>query len=268
MKKIFYLVLFSILFSTLNVFAKEIKIVQITDIGYSVAQEEQEENIIAENLEKFIKEMNHSDIDLVVFSGDMVAKSKKENIESFIKITKQLKKPYYFVLGENDVHKASGVKKEDFMRYANYHNPYMNSESPNYSVKLSNKLTMIVLDGASPVVKNTHGYYGDKTVAWLGKQLSKNKKKEVVIFQHFPIAPPEENYKYETLNTEAYIDTIKKYDNILFIASGHFNKDIVIPNVYGTKHVSTPAFGKEPYSYRKFVINDRTGEVTTKTEKL
>ena len=128
-------------------------------------------------------EISELDKDKDFSSVPEAAYKTKEDIEAFTQITKQLKKPYYIALGENDVHKASGIKKEDYMRYANYHNKYLKTDSPNYSVNLSNKITMLVLDGASPVVKNTHGYFSEKTLLWFDKQLKKNKNKKVVIIK-------------------------------------------------------------------------------------
>lgn len=265
MKKFISLFFTFIFFASLSAFSKEIKIAQITDIAYSASAEDFE---IEDNLLKFIQEVNSSNYDLVVFSGDMTKKSKKEDIEKFTQIAKQLKKPYYIALGENDVHKASGIKKEDYMRYANYHNKYLKTDSPNYRVNLSNKITMLVLDGASPVVKNTHGYFSEKTLLWFDKQLKKNKNKKVVIFQHFPIVPPEENYKYETNNADKYLDVIRKHNNILFIAAGHFDKENTFIDEYGVEHIATPAFKKSPYPYREIIINDKTFEITTNIKEL
>ena len=267
MKKIFYSLLIFILFSTLNVYAKNIKIVQISDVNYAVTAEEEPKSEIADKLNTFIDKMNSSDADAIVFSGDMVAKSKKEDIESFAQTIKRLKKPYYIALGENDVHKNSGIAKEDFMSYMNYHNKHLKTNESNYTVKLSGKVTMLILDGAPPVVKNTHGYYSEKTLSWLSKTLLKNRKKGIVIFQHFPIMALENNYKYETLDAHKFRNTARCFSNILFIASGHINKDVDFVDKNDVRHISTPAFS-ETGKYREFVINDKDFTVNTTVEEL
>ena len=267
MKKFLYSLLVLILFSTLNVFAKNVRIVQISDVNFDAKTTDSQETQTSEKLNAFIDKMNSSKVDIIVFSGDMVSRSKKDEIESFAQTIKRLKKPYYIVLGENDVHKNGGISKEDFMSYMNYHDKYLKTNIPNYKVNLSGKLTMLVLDGAPPVVKNTHGYYNEKTLAWFEKTLSQNRKRGIIIFQHFPVVAPEDNYKYETLDAHKYINIAKGYTNILFIASGHFNKKYEFVDENRLRHISTPSFA-ETGKYREFLINDRNFNVVTSVEEL
>jgi len=251
----------------LNVFAKDVKIVQISDVNFDAKTTDKQETQNAEKLNLFVDKMNSSNVDLIVFSGDMVSKSKKEEIESFAQTVKRLKKPYYIVLGENDVHKNSGIPKEKFMSYMNYHDKYLKTNQPNYKVKLSGKLTLIALDGAPPVVKNTHGYYSEKTLAWLEKTLSKNRKRGVMIFQHFPLYMPENDYKYETLDAQKYINIAKGYSNILFIASGHVNKKYDYVDEGKLRYILTPSFSATGM-YREIIVNDKNFAISTTVEEL
>lgn len=242
--------------------AKDIKIVQVADLNFDGNTQSKSAFLLS----KFINKMNNSDVDMIVFSGDNISNSKKHEFTELCNILKSLEKPYYLALGENDVHKASGIAKEDYMRFLNYHSPYQKTDSSNYVVKLSSDFVVLFVDGATPIVQSKHGYFSEKTLLWLDKMLKKNRRKKVAIFQHFPILSPEKNYEYETIEPEKYMAILNKYDNVVFVASGHFNKDFQIYDENKVEHISTPSFKPYPYVWREFDI--KTGRKFSYTTKI
>ncbi len=251
--------------------AESIKVAQIAGINLKI---ESEETVLIRKLNRFVQQINESDVDVVVFTGDVIANSKKDEFKKFCEIIKNLKKPYYIALGENDVHKINGIAKDDFMRYWTYKNPNQNTESPNYSFTPKKDIAFVILDGASPVAKSLHGYYSDATAKWLDTTLNKNKTKKVVIFQHFPTVYPEEKYSYTTLEDEKYNEVIKKHDNIGAIISAHYNKDAIIEK-NGITYISTQDFNND-YKYRildikydkKMKKSDSTFDIKTELVKV
>ena len=63
-------------------------------------------------------------------------------------------------------------------------------------------------------------------------------KKNIVIFQHFPLIPPTDNENYYTFKPEPYLKLIKEHENIKAVISGHFgvNQEQTVDKVL---HIST-----------------------------
>ena len=64
-----------------------------------------------------------------------------------------------------------------------------------------------------------------------------------MIFQHFPIIPPNDNVSHYTLDVEPYAAMLARHDNVILIASGHFHYKNIIVDDNGVYHISAPAFG-------------------------
>ena len=77
------------------------------------------------------------------------------------------------------------------------------------------------MDGSKEFFQSSNGYYSKKELVWLDDVLSKNKDKEIIILQHFPILPTKSKW-LETAKIENYKEVILKYNNIKAIISGHY----------------------------------------------
>ena len=85
MKKVFKILILLGLFFNLTVFAKEVKLIHITDIDLNTKN--------AYKLKRTIKEINmYKDIDFVVFGGNNIAKADVENLNTFLYLVKKTKK--------------------------------------------------------------------------------------------------------------------------------------------------------------------------------
>ncbi len=94
---------------------------------------------------------------------------------------------------------------------------------------------------------------------WLDEKLTKNEKKSVIIFQHFPVIYPDgvDLKTHKTYRVEDYKEVLAKHNNVLAIITGHFhtNSETMENGVY---HISSPSILSIPQSYKVIDI------VTTK----
>ena len=116
-----------------------------------------------------------------------------------------------------------------------------------------NGFVFLIVDGAKEVVPGTIGYYRQDTLEWLDKMLTKYKKKDVVIFQHFPVVYPKETESriktHKTYRVEDYKAVLAKHTNVLAVVSGHFHvNDEVMQN--GIYYISSPSMLTLPQSYK------------------
>lgn len=250
MKKLLsFLVLFICLIACqAKTFANNIKFVQIADAHVS-AESEFSQLVLKEA----IKDINNqSSISFVVFTGDNIGNPNIENLRCFKSIVKNLKVPYYIVLGNHDVYKQKHLSKVQYFEILNEKNFFRLQRTPNYKFK-KDGFVFLTVDGAKEIIPGSIGYYKKDTLAWVNKMLTRNKKKPVIIFQHFPVEYPQsvENKlkTHKTYKVEEYRDMLSKHKNVLTILSGHFhvNDETMKDGIY---HISTPSLITVPYSYK------------------
>ena len=87
-----------------------------------------------------------------------------------------------------------------------------------------------------------------------------------LIFQHFPLLEPVKDsayvHKHSTRKKGNYIRLLKKYKNVVLIASGHYHVSCE-KEKYRVKHYSTSAlFLKDSY-YRVFEIDHDDGKINS-----
>lgn len=235
MKKILILVFIFIL-SVSNVFAKDIKFAQITDIYYKGNS-----NV----LEKIVKDINKTpDIDFVVFTGNNIGKPDENNLKRFMNDAKRLNKPFYIVLGNKDVSKTHNLDKKTYMSVVKKYNKF-HPRTTNYTFKKGD-IVFIVVDGSKELIPSMNGFYNKETIAWVDKQLTKYANNKVVILQHFPLVNKPNNEYYYTYNILEYMQMLSKHNNVLAVVTGHYNKnDEVMYN--GVYHITSPRSAEGTY---------------------
>lgn len=236
------------MFFALSADAKTLKFALVSDIHYE-SNYGSKLTISQKALNGFVARINEGDYDFVVFLGDNIDKSRKENLESFLRTIKEIKVPYYIVLGNSDAHKISGMTKQEFMEIVKKKNPHQNSLSPSYTFSPSAGIECIVLDGTSSFMPSTHGIFTDKTLEWYDKTLKNNKNKKVLVFQHVPYNEPFEDPSHDILDKYQYKYILDKHNNIFLIASGHYHKSAFDKDEKGTNHVSIPALYQPPFQF-------------------
>lgn len=239
MKKIFFIFVFMFSILCNSCYAKNVKFVQITDVMYG-------KNNSAELLEKAIKDVNEmKDIDFVVFTGDNTAGANIEYLKKFVKTAQKLNKPFYIIAGDRDVAKSKHLTKEV---YAEKLHKLMGRKSPktlNYTFQKGN-ITFIAADGAKDFITMPNGYFNKNTLQWIETQINQNKKNKIVLLQHFPLANKTSNDLLYTANAPEYLKMINKYDNVIAVVAGHFNKNDEI-SLNGIYYIVTPSLTQNCY---------------------
>lgn len=233
MKKAFKILILLSLFFNLAVFAKEVKLIHITDIDLNTKN--------AYKLKRTIKEINmYKDIDFVVFGGNNIAKADVENLNTFLYLVKKTKKKSYILLGNNDVLSSSGIDKKTYMKKVSWAE-FRHSNKPNYTFE-KNGYLFIAMDGVKQYFKSANGYYNKEELLWLDKTLEKNKDKNVIILQHFPLLESTSKWE-ETAKMEDYKEILAKYNNVKVIISGHYGKNQEVKKD-GIYHIVTESYSE------------------------
>ena len=240
--------LFVSVMSVTRAYAENIKFIQVADVHLSVQSE-----FSMKVLNSAIEDINKQEgVSFVVFTGDNINNPKEENLKEFAKIVKKLNVPYYIALGNHDVYKSNGLSKVRYFEVFKENNIFFPQRKPNY--KFSKKgFVFLIVDGAKEVIPGSVGYYREDTLNWLNKELTDNKKKDVVIFQHFPVEYPEgvesSLRTHKTYKVEDYQQLLEKHTNVLAVISGHFhvNSENMKNGVY---HIATPSLLTLPHSYK------------------
>ena len=223
-------------FLTLPSYAKDMRFVQISEAKYCAIKNN---NL----LDKVIQDVNkQKNIDFVIFTGDNIEKPNKENLSAFVSATKKLKVPCYVVIGDKDVNKHKDLSKKQYAKYLKRHMRKYRQDSPNYVFEKHGVIFMIV-DGSKDVIPSTNGFYKDDVLEWVDANLDLYSKKTIIIFQHFPLIPPDNKESYITYKPEKYLEILKKHKNVKAVISGHFGVDKEI-TADGILHISSDSFPK------------------------
>ena len=229
MKKILFTLL-ALLFFNSYVNAETFKFAQVTDVHYPktgiAGYEGRRFDFAIKNYNKAIDMINDSDVEYVFFTGDIVDKSFKKVFDDFFSATSKLNKKYYISLGNHDSNSTNGFTKKDTLDYLKNNTPYQ-QKSANYYTVLNENFIAVMLDGSNDFKIDAQGFYSKDTLKWLEKILKENPNKQFLIFQHFPLFEPVEDsayvHKHSTRKKGNYIKLLKKYNNIVLIASGHYH---------------------------------------------
>jgi len=237
MKNIFNIFLVFFLFfisSSMSVQAKNVKFVQVE--ASNILSTEQE---TIDRLNRVITDINSiKGLDFVVFTGDNIANSSKENLKSFLALANKLNIKYYVLLGDKDVKKSSGLDKSQYMETVFVRSGFRHAFKPNYIVK-RNGFVFIIVDGSKEIIPAPNGYFRQDTLLWLDKMLSKYSKKPVILIQHFPVVSSSSSRK--TVNSDEYLTVLCKYNNIISIVAGHFDENIEQTDENNIYHIITPS---------------------------
>lgn len=254
MFKNIFLAIVSILIFQSVVLADSIKFIQVTDTHFK-AHDEYREEVLKAAINTINQEKG---VSFVMFTGDNIDTAKEENLQEFMKIVRNLKLPYYILIGNHDVYKNGGLSKVRYMEILREHNlRFFRYRKPNYVFK-KGRFTFIVADGAKEVIPGAVGYYKADTMKWLKKELEKNKKGNVVIFQHFPLVPIKDNPSHRVYNKDEYLELLDNYDSVISVIAGHIhtNGEIMRNGVY---HITSPSLLNDPSSYKVITVTTTKG---------
>lgn len=203
-----FLITYIILFLSLQCFSKSLKIGLIADIQYAnkPARAEREYNLSADKLKYAVSVFNKKNVDFVQTLGDMVDAG-RENYDSILPIFDVLNAPAYHLIGNHD-------------KYIDENLTLLLPIPDNYYSFFYENWLFIVLDATDLLI----GYRGaimEKQLSWLKNELEKSIKndRKVIIFSHMPFLTDKNNYCL--INNYEVLKTIKSYENVKMVISGH-----------------------------------------------
>lgn len=269
MKKFYILVVLLVLFIFNPLaYSKMVKVAVVSDIHVQLAKKDNGEYKMTpsiRNLQRAIANINESDFDYVVFTGDCIDSANKESLVMFGKIINALKKPYYVIMGNHDVVQVTGVDKKKFFQLVNRFSKNKTRKLPAIKV-VDNKLVFFFMDGVNQFIPGPKGSFKEDELLWLDKKLNKYKNQNVLIFQHFPIVEPMYHPSHKTVNADEYLEVLSKHNNVRAIITGHYHfENEIIEN--DIMHISVPAL-VEDAQYKELDIEydifDKDFEIRTK----
>lgn len=257
MKKIFLLLfLFCIqILIAPHTEAREIKFAVLSDTNISLSKNVIQENGLTSsinNLQKAVADLNNSENDFVIFSGNVTANPDKKNLVIFAKVINKLKKPNYVIVGNQDVSQVSDISKKEFFRLVNLFSHNRIRKVP-CTKRVNNDFVFIYMDGINQFIPGYAGKFTESDLIWLEGTLKKYKNKKVIIIQHFPLITNQKTNGFNTINIDKYLKILSKHNNVFAIISGHskVDEEILQDGIY---HISVPSLNASK-EYKEFLID-------------
>jgi 3',5'-cyclic-AMP phosphodiesterase len=239
-------------------------IVQISDVHLDSKSKSHNQRMIeysTDLLKDAISRINNSnDVQMVVFSGDVVNRPDKNDFLKFVSIANNLKVPWYYAPGNHDPGILGGLSKSKILEILNEKLPYFNVKSPYnnyiyYSYSPNRKFLVLFLDGVILNKITANGYFPIRELDWLNRQIKNNPDKKVIIVKHFPVVEPYKSTSHRVANADEYLNIIDRYTNVIAVLSGHYHATKITQRK-NVLHISTPALAEYPNAYREIKITD------------
>lgn len=240
MKKILLLFAVVLGFSS-PVMSKSLDFALVADSHLKPSNSETEFTESEKNVIFTVQSINkNKEIKFAVFLGDNIDKSDMKSLQSFMNIVQNLNKPYYIVFGNHDAYQAGGIPKDEYLEFVRAYNKRLPKEDTSYYFKANGDSYGLVVDGSSFVVPSNHGRFLPEVLSEIERLFKVKKNDMIFIFQHFPLVQPNDDQSLCTFETDNYLNLLKKYPNVILVASGHFhNKDLTVDE-NGLTHISVP----------------------------
>ncbi len=195
---------------------------------------------------------NNKKVNFTLITGDVV---NEPNTELFLHVTQifnNLKKPWYFALGNHDRNWPFSIERKPLLEILHRVNPLIPPKAF-YSFKPKKGFNFIALDGSDYVIHQNQ-------IKFLKKVIERTPKDAViVIFMHTPILPPVDFIDHHVGNEEIVIETLKQYKRPFIIIAGHYHatKITLDDNIL---HVSSPSL-RYAQEFRIINIKNRKNKV-------
>ncbi|MEI7475421.1 MAG: metallophosphoesterase [bacterium] len=248
--------------------ADSIKIIQISDVHYEEKANNHGKRLLQDSgaiLSKAVSEINNiKNTDYVIFSGDMINSPDEKELNKFLSIIKTIKYPWAAIVGNHDVAIFGKLTKQHYMNILNEANCNIPNERY-YSFSPKPNWLIIGLDGVIDNMISANGKFDKEELKWLDNQLTLNKDKHVIIFQHFPIVEPYKSATHKVLNVDDYLNIINNHKNVVAVLAGHYHaaKVDVVNNI---AYIATPALVQFPNAYRILDFEEKNGKIIIKTQ--
>lgn len=211
-----------------------IKFVQLTDLHVSVGNEN---DFLLQNI---IKEINNSDFEFVVVTGDLTNRGADDELKQVHSILSELKIPYYVISGNHETNwsESAGLTYKKIFgedRFVFSKGDYVFIGFP-----------------CGPYMKMGDGFVKHEDVLWLDKTLKdslKNNNKKVLNFAHYPLDNSVSNYK-------EVLSVLEKYPTVAsFCGHGHTLKKYDFSGLSGIMGASITSRDGKTKSYNQVIIS-------------
>lgn len=212
-----------------------IKFVQLTDLHVSVGNE----NDFL--LQDMVKEINNSDHEFVVVTGDLTNRGADDELKQVYSILANLKIPYYVVSGNHETtwSESAGLTYKKIWgndRFVFSKGDYLFIGFP-----------------CGPYMKMGDGFVKHEDVLWLDKTLKdslKNSNKKVLNFAHYPLDNSVSNYK-------EVLSVLEKYPTVAsFCGHGHTLKKYDFSGLSGIMGASITSRDGKTKSYNEVIVSN------------
>jgi 3',5'-cyclic AMP phosphodiesterase CpdA len=272
MKRIFNVMLLLLLFfMPMSAFATTLKFAQISDIHYNPDAPKPENShsfkikyYALPVLDDAISHINEDKTTkFVLVTGDAADRPLVKDFEFMYNyINKNLKKPWYYCLGNHDVAVNGELTKKKHIELLSKINPNgFSSEKTYYTFKPQKDMTFICLDAVYDTKRTAEGYLPPEQLSFLDKTLNSAKDDVVVIFLHHPTVYPTLSNDHDIVNLYAINDILKKYNNPILILGGHFHAN-KIRQTNNIVEVASPSLTSYPIAYRYITIDNNSKRTT------
>jgi len=232
--KILFLFIIASGFSQTRGKSENIKFVQLTDLHVSVGNEN---DFLLQNI---IKEINNSENEFVVVTGDLTNRGANDELEHVHSILAQLKIPYYVISGNHETNwsESAGLTYKKIFgqdRFVFSKGDYLFIGFP-----------------CGPYMKMGDGFVKHEDVLWLDKTLKdslKNSTKKVLNFAHYPLDNSVSNYK-------EVLSVLEKYPTVVsFCGHGHTLKKYDFSGLSGVMGASITSRDGKTKSYNEVIVS-------------
>ena len=211
-----------------------IKFVQLTDLHVSPGNEN---DFLLQNI---IKEINKSDNEFVVVTGDLTNRGADDELKNVHAILSNLKIPYYVISGNHETNWSESAGLTYKKIWGNDRFVFSKGEY------------LFIGFPCGPYMKMGDGFVKHEDVLWLDKTLKdslKNNNKKVLNFAHYPLDNSVSNYK-EVLHV------LEKYPTVAsFCGHGHTLKKYDFSGLSGIMGASITSRDGKTKSYNEVIIS-------------
>lgn len=214
--------------------SENIKFVQLTDLHVSVGNDN---DFLLQNI---VKEINNSDFEFAVVTGDLTNRGADDELKQVHSILSQLKIPYYVISGNHETNwsESAGLTYKKIFgedRFVFSKGDYVFIGFP-----------------CGPYMKMGDGFVKHEDVLWLDKTLKenlKNNNKKVLNFAHYPLDNSVSNYK-------EVLSVLEKYPTVAtFCGHGHTLKKYNFSGLSGIMGTSITSLDGKTKSYNQVIIS-------------
>ena len=212
-----------------------IKFVQLTDLHVSVGNDN---DFLLQNI---VKEINNSDNEFVVVTGDLTNRGADDELKQVHSILSKLTKPYYVISGNHETNwsESAGLTYKKIFgedRFVFSKGDYVFIGYP-----------------CGPYMKMGDGFVKHEDVLWLDKTLKdslKGNNKKVLNFAHYPMDNSVSNYK-------EVLSVLQKYPTVAsFCGHGHTLRKYDFSGLSGLMGTSITSLDGKTQSYNELIISN------------